>query len=145
MKLGRVRGLGLTVSRWTKDRGEEEDFGASGPPSHKAVRGILAALHPKKPQPLNLMTSRSLLSVAGPGQGQGTREAGGEGLPAGCAKARVKFKASLGRTGKEGELTHCHSRHGRIPGPAGAEATLPEGLGLSLLPHDLRFGQREAG
>lgn len=143
-KLGRGRGLGLTVSRWTKEKGEEGDFGASGPPSHKAVKGIWLLCPLKKPQRLNLRNSRSPLSVAGPGQGQGTREAGGEGLRAGCAKARVKFKISLGRTGKEGELTPCHSRHGRIPGLAVGEASLPEGLGLSLLSHDLRFGQREA-
>lgn len=75
-----------------------------GPPAFKAVRRILAALPTKKPQPLNPMNYRSSLSVAGPGRGQGTREAGGEGLRAGCAKARVKFKASLGRTGKGGSL-----------------------------------------
>lgn len=134
--------MGLRVSRWTKERGEEED--SQGPPLHEAVRRILAALPPKKPQPLNPMTSCSPLSVSGPGRGQGTREAGGEGLRAGCSKGRVKFKASLGRTGKGGELTHCHSCHGRIPGPGGGEASLPEGLWLSLLPHDPCFGQREA-
>lgn len=70
------------------------------PPVHKAERRVSAALPPKKTQPLNPMNYRSPLSVAGPGRGQGPREAGGEGLRAGCAKARVKFRASPWRTRK---------------------------------------------
>lgn len=79
-------------------------------------------------QPLNPMNYRFPLSVAGPGQGQAPGEAGGEGLLDGCARARVKFRAIPGRTGKGG-VVHGHGLCGPLPRPA-EEAFLPGGRGV---------------
>lgn len=118
-------------------------FPEPGPPVHKAARRVLAALPPKKkPQPLNPMNYRSPLSVAGPGRGQGPGEAGGEGLRAGCTKARVKFRASPGRTGKGrgGALLTATAAAAPSPGAPEERRPCPEGAGLPLLPHVRRFG-----
>lgn len=89
------------------------------------------------------MTYRSPLSVAGPGQGQGTREAGGEGLRAGCAKAGSSSRpAWVGqRRGGACSLPQPPRPHPwacrRRGIPAGGTGVVPPG-------HDLRFAQREA-
>lgn len=94
----------MRVSRWTKERGDEKDFWASGSPLHMAVKGILAALPPKKtptsePDDLPLSLKRGR---AGPGSGH---EGGGwRGAAGWMRQGWVKFKASLGRTEKGGSL-----------------------------------------
>lgn len=89
------------------------------------------------------MTYRSPLSVAGPGQGQGTREAGGEGLRAGCAKAGSSSRPAWVGQGRGGACSlpqppRPHPSACRRRGvPAGGIGAVPPG-------HDLHFALREA-